>query len=282
MSLRPADAAGRLPAREAAWTARLRGSLGRPLQIHAELDSAMDLAHALGEAGAPAGTCVVADHQRQGRGRAARQWHDRPGESLLLALLLRPDWEPAAGGLLALAGGLAAFEAAAAQGLRLALKWPNDLLGGGRKVAGILSEARLSAGGYRQLVLGLGVNVHQRSESFPAELRAEATSLDLLADRRLDRAGLCADFLAALEGRLPALAAGLQSAAAAALRAEWTARWAHAGRWARDERGQRLRLLGLAEDGALRVAGAQGEVCLRAGVELQIIEESPGGTEEES
>ncbi len=282
MSLRPAEAAGRLPAREAAWSARLRGSLGRPLEFHVELDSAMDQAQALGEAGAPAGTCVVADHQRRGRGREARPWHDRPGESLLLALLLRPDWEPAAGGLLALAGGLAALDAAAAQGLRLALKWPNDLLGGGRKVAGILSEARLSAGGYRQLVLGLGVNVHQGRESFPPELQAEATSLDLLAGRRLDRAGLCADFLAALEGRLPALAAGLNSAAAAALRAEWTAHWAHAGRWARDEAGQRLHLLGIAEDGALRVAATQGEVSLHAGVKLQIEAESPGGSEEES
>lgn len=261
----------RLSALEADWTGRLRGALGRPLRIHAELDSAMDLAHALAERGEGAGACVLTEHQRAGRGRRERRWHDAPGASLMLALILRPDWPPERAGLLALAAGLAFAEAGARQGAELALKWPNDVLAGGRKVAGVLTEARLSAGGYRHLILGLGANVHTADGDLPPGLAGRATSLDAVAGRRLSRGDLLADFLAALAERLPALDGELGAPAARRLRADWSARWAHAGRRARDGGGRSLRLLGLAPDGALRVEGPAGMEPLRAGeLELEL------------
>jgi len=262
----------RLPGLEADWGARLRGGLGRPLEIHAELDSAMDRAHALGEAGEAAGACVCTEHQRRGRGRQARDWQDRPGESLLLALLLRPAWSPAQGGLLSLAAGLAVAEAAAAQGLNLQLKWPNDVLAGERKVAGVLTEARLNAAGYRHLVLGIGINVHGAPRESLGEPGRPALALDGLAGRRLSRGALLADLLQAIETRLVALEPG-QEAARAALLAAWRARWAQRGRRVRDEAGRVLRLVDLASDGALWVEGPAGRETIRAGTLELILDE---------
>ncbi|MCB1162450.1 MAG: biotin--[acetyl-CoA-carboxylase] ligase [Candidatus Krumholzibacteriia bacterium] len=264
----PSGESLRLSAREADWSAALRGRLGRPLEIHSALDSAMDRAHALGEAGAPAGACVLTEHQRRGRGRRANDWQDAPGDSLLLALLLRPTWTPARGGLLALGAGLALARAGDAFGLRLALKWPNDVLHGERKVAGVLSEARLSGDGYAQLVLGMGVNVHQRETDFAPALRGRASSLDLAAGRRLSRRDLFATLLVELEAVLDAL----DTDAAPRLLDAWRERWAHRGRVARDEAGRRLRLMDVDATGALRVESPTGSELLQAG-ELLVLEE---------
>jgi BirA family transcriptional regulator, biotin operon repressor / biotin---[acetyl-CoA-carboxylase] ligase len=258
---------------EADWSAILAEQeglrLGRPLRIHAELDSAMDMARLLAEAGEPGGACVLTEHQRRGRGRQEREWRDTPGASLLLALILRPSWPPARGGLLALAAGLALAEAVEPLGVRLQLKWPNDCLHGERKVAGVLTEARLSAGAYRHLILGLGVNVHQVAADFPPELRESAGALDRIAGRRLSRAALLAAFLKALEPRLDALAAD-DPAPRRRLLADWQGYWPHANRLARDESGRRLRLVGPAEDGALHAEGPTGPLLIRAG-ELNIV-----------
>lgn len=268
----------RLFALEAEWTSLLNGALGRPLRIHAELGSAMDLAHALAEDGAPAGACVLAEHQRRGRGRLERSWSDSPGDSLLLALILRPGWPPQRAGLLSLAAGLALARAVAAMGPGLELKWPNDCLHRGRKVAGLLTEARLSAGGYRHLVLGMGVNVHQRPGDFPRELRGRADSLDRAAGRRLSRGELLTGFLTALEPLLGDIE-GEADAPRRTLLEAWTERWPHRGLWARDESGRRLRLLGPAPDGALRVRGPEGSELLRAGEVTLLLEDGMRGKE---
>ncbi len=258
---------------EADWSAALavrKGlHLGRPLIIHAELDSAMDLARGLAEAGETTGACVIAEHQRRGRGRLEREWRDRPGSSLLMALILRPEWSPTRGGLLALAAGLALAEAVEPMGIRLQLKWPNDCLHGERKVAGILTEARLSAGMYRHLILGMGVNVHQDAADFPPDRRPCADSLDRIAGRSLSRADLLGAFLAALQPRLAALEAD-DPAPRRKLLADWQGRWPHADRLARDESGRRLRLIGPSDDGALLAEGPAGMVQIRAG-EVNIV-----------
>ncbi len=262
--MRPSDDDARLLPLEVEWSARLRGALGRPLRIQAELDSAMDLAHAFAEAGEPAGACIVAEHQRRGRGRHERCWEAPPGSSLLLALILRPAWPPERAGLLALGAALALARAAEEEGVPLDLKWPNDLLHENRKVAGVLTEARLSAGGYRHLILGVGVNVHQRPGDFPPELRETAVSLDRIAGRRLSRGDLLAGWLHHMEAVLTALDASDETPRAELLDA-WRRRWPHAGLRARDENGRSLRLVDLEADGALRVEGPAGEEILRAG-----------------
>lgn len=115
-----------------------------------ELDSTNRLAADLARAGAPDGVVVGADHQTAGRGRRGRSWESRPGAALLVSAILRP-----APALVTLAAGVAAAEACeAVAGVRVALKWPNDLLLDGAKLGGILSEL---VGG--AAVVGLGINL---------------------------------------------------------------------------------------------------------------------------
>jgi BirA family biotin operon repressor/biotin-[acetyl-CoA-carboxylase] ligase len=116
----------------------------------AELDSTNRLAADLARAGAPDGVVVGADHQTAGRGRRGRAWESRPGASLLVSVVLRP-----APALVTLAAGVAAADACAAvAGVDVGLKWPNDLLVGGAKLGGILSELVGDAA-----VVGLGLNL---------------------------------------------------------------------------------------------------------------------------
>jgi BirA family transcriptional regulator, biotin operon repressor / biotin---[acetyl-CoA-carboxylase] ligase len=144
--------------------------LGRP-RLHLRVTtSTNDRARALAQAGAPHGTLVTADEQYAGRGRQGRTWSAPPRRALLLSLVLR---EPPT--LLPLAAALAVAEIA---GPEAQIKWPNDVLVAGRKVAGILAEGRPPEG---WAVLGIGVNVALRVDDLPAELHATAGTLGLTA-----------------------------------------------------------------------------------------------------
>ena len=142
--------------------------LGRPRLHLRETTSTNDRARALAAAGAPHGTLVTAGAQTAGRGRQGRTWSAPPGRSLLMSLVLR-----APGRMLPLAAAVAVAEAA---GPGAAIKWPNDVLLDGRKVAGILAEARPQDG---WAVLGVGLNVAVRIEDLPEDLRATAGTLGL-------------------------------------------------------------------------------------------------------
>lgn len=129
------------------------------VELLAETDSALDIAHALAESGAPAGTLVVADQQRAGRGRMGRSWSSAPGRGVWCTLLERPS-DHRALEVLSLRAGLRLAEALdgiAAE--RVGMKWPNDLLIGGRKVGGILTEARWAGTSLAWVAIGVGVNV---------------------------------------------------------------------------------------------------------------------------
>jgi len=208
--------AKRLPDLEKAWSARLTGTLGFPLYVYAEQDSVLDTLAAMAAGGAPAGTLVLAERQRRGRGRLNRRWESPAGASLLLALLLRPGWGPAEAGLPLLAASLALVRAAGDFGADLQVKWPNDVLHEGRKVAGVLAEGRVEGDRWRQLCLGVGVNVHQEPGDFPAELLVPAASLDEAAGFRLDRGDLLAAFLEELAPLLADVEAGRAPAVVAA------------------------------------------------------------------
>ena len=142
--------------------------LGRPRLHLRETTSTNDRARALAAAGAPHGTLVTAGAQTAGRGRQGRTWSAPPGRALLMSLVLR-----APGRMLPLAAAVAVAEAA---GPGAAIKWPNDVLLDGRKVAGILAEARPQDG---WAVLGVGLNVAVRIEDLPEDLRATAGTLGL-------------------------------------------------------------------------------------------------------
>ena len=131
--------------------------------------------------GAADGTVYIADEQTAGRGRGGHAWHSAAGEGLYLSALVKPSLRLRDALLLSLSTGLAAWQAVnEVSALDIDLRWPNDLLLGGKKLGGILVETAVDPGEDAQLryaVIGIGINVHQRA--FPPELAALATSLDL-------------------------------------------------------------------------------------------------------
>jgi BirA family biotin operon repressor/biotin-[acetyl-CoA-carboxylase] ligase len=163
-------------------------ALGRPRLHLRETTSTNDRARALAAAGAPHGTLVTAASQTAGRGRQGRTWSAPPGRALLMSVVLRDP-----GRMLPLAAAVAVAETA---GPEAAIKWPNDVLLDGRKVAGILAEARPQDG---WAVLGIGLNVAVRPADLPEELRATAATLGL---EPRDVEGVLQRLLGALERAL--------------------------------------------------------------------------------
>lgn len=222
--------------------------LGAPRVHHRCTDSTSDRARALAQAGAPHGTLVTAGEQRAGRGRQGRSWSAPPGRALLMSLVLR-EW-PA---LLPIVGAVAVADVA---GEQATIKWPNDVLLDGRKLAGVLGEGREHEG---WAVLGIGLNVALRVTDLPLELRDRAATLGLepaQIEPTLD------SLLAALERRLAQPTADVLAAYRArdAL-AGREVRWTHGAGIARgvDDSGRLLVELA----GGSRTALDAGEVHLR-------------------
>ena len=169
--------------------------IGRDIEYHAALGSTQDRARHLAASGSGP-VVIVADHQTTGQGTRGRSWDAPAGTSLLASWLFRPA--PAEPGLFALLAGVAVARAFAGLGMADAsLKWPNDVEAGNRKVAGALAHATTDGEG-GSLVLGIGVNVHQRLDDFSPELRATATSLALLG-HTVDRLSLLVDLTRELD-----------------------------------------------------------------------------------
>jgi BirA family biotin operon repressor/biotin-[acetyl-CoA-carboxylase] ligase len=230
------------------------GRLGRAVRHLSRVDSTNREAERWAAEGAPEGALVLAEEQTAGRGRLGRTWADLPGRSLLLSLLLRPPLPAAETPPLTFAAAVALAEALArwVPSRDLELKWPNDVLLGGRKVAGILLEMRSEGQRTEYVILGVGVNVEGRSADYPAEVRALGTTVAEWASpapRRFDV--LCA-FLEAFESAYDAyLASGLS-----ALLPRWN-RWSRLdGQPVRVQTPRGLvegRALGLGPTGSLRV-----------------------------
>ncbi len=169
----------------------------------AEIDSTNRYLLDEARSGAAGGLVAVADHQTAGRGRFDRRWEAPPGSSLLVSVLLRPaphgDASREASHWAVMAVALALAEAVEdVAGVIPALKWPNDLVVGDRKLAGLLAEREGDA-----LVIGAGCNVDW--ETFPPELAATSTACNIEAGRSVDRDALLDQFLARLATALDAL-----------------------------------------------------------------------------
>lgn len=213
----------------------------------ASVDSTQSEALRLAAAGAADGTAVVADTQRTGRGRRGRGWHDVPGESLLVSLLVRPRLAAAALPLLSFVAAIAVAEALeATAGLTPRLKWPNDVLAGGRKLAGILLESRPGGEGSPCVTVGIGVNLAQRA--FPEELADRATSVLLETGRAPERDAVLDAMLAAFDR----WRARLEREGFAAVREAWRSRAETLGRRVRVD-GVAGTAVDIGEDGALLV-----------------------------
>jgi BirA family biotin operon repressor/biotin-[acetyl-CoA-carboxylase] ligase len=173
------------------------GALGGAF-VHLDVvTSTNDRARQLAGAGAPAGTVIVAEQQTAGRGRQGRTWSAPRGRSLTLSALLRPA--PGTLALLPLATAVAVCEACEeVVGLRCEIKWPNDVLSDGRKLAGILIESRPREG---WAVAGIGLNVNTREDEFGPELAAIATSLRIVKGEAVSRERVLDALLARLAER---------------------------------------------------------------------------------
>ena len=169
----------------------LRGRFGNPYRWHERCASTQRLL----KHDDPEGAVAVAEEQTEGRGRLGRRWHAPAGTALLFSIVLKPNVDPDRLPELSLVAGRAVATAiAAVTGLEPSLKFPNDVLVGGRKVAGILAEA--SEG---RVVLGIGVNTNQTAAELPAEARLPPSSLRLEAGRAFDRSALLVEILDRLE-----------------------------------------------------------------------------------
>ncbi len=178
----------------AAIQRRLRSrTIGRSLEVHAEAGSTNDLAMAAGAAGVPDGHCVLADRQSAGRGRLSRRWESPGGLGLYVSIVLRPPVPVAQAPFLTVVAGVAVCDALSeTAAVSPGLKWPNDVLLDGRKVAGILSELAASGSAIRHVVVGIGINLNHRSEDFPEELQPLAGSLFLATGRPFPRDAVAA------------------------------------------------------------------------------------------
>ena len=177
-----------------------------PLHFQARTGSTNDDARRLLSAGAPVWTVVVADEQTAGRGRMGRRWVAPPGKAVLMSVVLRPQVEPARLTRLTMLGAVAALrtlERWFAPGAA-ALKWPNDVLLRGRKVAGVLPEAVFRGGAFAGAVLGIGLNVNSDFSADPA-LSARAISMAQAAGASFDRAEVLMELLAHLRALYPSL-----------------------------------------------------------------------------
>lgn len=178
---------------------RLKGSLfGKRVYHFFKTDSTNRVALELGHGGEPEGAVVIAEEQTAGRGRAGRAWHSERGAGIYATLLLRPRLAPVQAPLLTMMAGLSAHAAIQAQtGLTVDVKWPNDLLIGGKKVGGILTEMHAEPSQVRFVIVGIGINVNQ--EKFPGELSATATSLRVESGKMQPRAELVVRLLREFE-----------------------------------------------------------------------------------
>lgn len=170
------------------------------VEFLAEVDSTNSEAERRLAVGQEAPFAVLARSQKAGRGRLGRKWHSAPSGNLYLSLAFRPFIPPERLRPFTLWMGLAlCAHVEKSLGLRLGLKWPNDLQSpDGRKVAGMLTEARLDADSVRELVFGVGLNLTGAPKDFPADLRATAGSLEAALGAPLDLNREAAGVIAAL------------------------------------------------------------------------------------
>jgi BirA family transcriptional regulator, biotin operon repressor / biotin---[acetyl-CoA-carboxylase] ligase len=178
---------------------RLKGSIfGKRIHHFFKTDSTNRVGMELGYAGEPEGTVVLAEEQSAGRGRAGRAWQSERGTGIYVTLLLRPKLAPVQTPLLTLVAGLSAHSAILAQtGLNADLKWPNDLIAGGKKLGGILTEMHAEPAAVRFVIVGIGINVNQ--QKFSGELGSIATSLRIESGKEQSRLELLAKLLREFE-----------------------------------------------------------------------------------
>ena len=190
-SLHPGAVLGRLP--EARRTS---------VQVFSSIDSTNSYLKREAVNGAPGGLCAIANEQTAGRGRAGRSFLSAPNRGVYLSMLLRPSCEPSACATLTAHAAVAVCRAISLVcGIEPEIKWTNDILLGGKKICGILTELTLEgeSGAVDSVVIGIGVNANNRPEEFPKELSEIAGSIFSATGVTVDRASLAAAMVLELD-----------------------------------------------------------------------------------
>ncbi|WP_214849393.1 biotin--[acetyl-CoA-carboxylase] ligase [Exiguobacterium sp. s193] len=168
-------------------------TLGRKIFHVEETETTQRIAHDLAQQQVAEGMLVVCDYQTSGRGQLGRIWHETKGNGIAMSLIVRPDVPLDQAGQLTLLSGLALATALRDLDVPVTIKWPNDLLIAGRKVAGILTEMQTEGSRISSVIIGIGINVQH--EEFRDVIADRATSLKLATGRTFQRAEIVATFL---------------------------------------------------------------------------------------
>jgi BirA family biotin operon repressor/biotin-[acetyl-CoA-carboxylase] ligase len=205
----------------AAVQAHLNDPSNWHLHLLDETTSTNSLALEMAEAGAPDRTALLADCQTAGRGREGREWRTPRGTAIALSVIVRPGSGPEWWPWIGLAAAVAARDAIErVAGVGGFVKWPNDVLIGGRKVAGVLTETRWHPvrADHRAVVVGIGVNVNNRAAALPESYAASAASILDITGTLTDRNALVAEILNGLAREINGLPQHCDE-----LRSRWTA-----------------------------------------------------------
>jgi BirA family biotin operon repressor/biotin-[acetyl-CoA-carboxylase] ligase len=234
--------------------------IGRDIRVFEETTSTNDVIEKLARDGVKEGVVVFAESQTKGRGRLGRKWMSPTHKGLWFSILLRPELSPQETTQLTVASATALRRAIKnVTGILAEIKWPNDLLIGGKKVVGILTEMSAEVDRVRHVILGIGVDVNQDAAEFPPELRKIATSLKIAAGEEISRAELAVEILRELDLDYARICGGKFPAVAD----EWEAGCATIGKNVSVQMGARQirgRAESLDDDGALLVRTEHGHL----------------------
>jgi len=245
---------------EAIQAGLARRRIGCLVRCFETTDSTNLQACRFGDEGDPEGLVVIADRQSSGKGRMGRQWESPGGVNLYASILLRPPIPPFEAPRLTFLSAVAVCRAITrCTGLRPTVKWPNDVLLKGAKVAGLLNEMSSETDRVHYVVMGIGVNLNMRPEQFPADLRYPATSIALASGRPVSRL----DFTRTLLQETDALYQIYLEQGSAPVIFAWTELCDLVGKLVHVDCNQLQiegTMIGLAEDGALLVRTETGKI----------------------
>lgn len=234
--------------------------IGSSVETFPEIDSTNSYARQLGEAGRAEGSVVIADQQTAGRGRLGRNWVSPAGVNLYCSVLLRPQIPVQQAPQLTFLSAVSVAETLEKVcGLRTQVKWPNDVLADGLKIAGLLNEMSAETELVHFVVLGMGINLNMTAEQLPERQNYPATSAVLLTGRLVDRCAFARELLETLDHYYVELV----SAGFAPIRKRWEARCNIMNQQVRVVQGtvvQTGTVVGIDSDGALLLQGEDGLV----------------------
>ena len=160
---------------------------GKTVHFAKETDSTNEWIKRLSQDGADHGALAVAEFQSAGKGRLGRKWQAEEGSSVMMSLLLKPDFSPQFASMLTIVMGLSIAQAIEKMNVPVSIKWPNDVVVSRKKICGILTEMRLDGEKIRDVVIGVGLNVNQ--EEISEDLQDKATSLFLETGKKYEQRG---------------------------------------------------------------------------------------------